>query len=103
MIGVNTILILIIMSIGILIGYKFFPEKLHKPNSYFQILCTSVSIFSMGVSLGSRENILEELKTLGFQSLTFSIVPIIFSILIVYPLTKKFMEGKKNDGNNSDN
>ena len=88
------------MCIGMVVGYTIFPKKLYKPNSWLQTACTAVLIFSMGVSLGSRPNLISELKDLGIQSLVFSIVPIVFSILFVYPLTKKFMEGRH--GNNSD-
>lgn len=95
----ETILILFIMAVGILVGCKFFPEKLNKKNQTFQTICTAILIFCMGVSLGGRSNLLAELQSLGVKSVVYSVVPIVFSVLFVYPLTKKFMEAKK-DGTN---
>lgn len=87
--------ILIIMAIGIFIGYKYFNEKYLGLNGKIQILCTALLIFSMGVSLGSRPEFFSELKTLGFESVIFSLIPIICSIFPVYFLTKKFLDKKK--------
>ena len=52
-----------------------------------QVVCTLLLIFSMGVLLGSRENFLEELSTLGIQSVIFFLLPSVGSVLLVYPLT----------------
>ena len=45
--------------------------------------------------LGSRENFLEELSTLGIQSVIFFLLPSVGSVLLVYPLTRRFLENKK--------
>lgn len=55
----------------------------------------TASDFSMGVLLGSRENFLEELSTLGIQSVIFFLLPSVGSVLLVYPLTRRFLENKK--------
>ena len=89
--------ILIIMSVGIFIGYKYFNEKYSGINSLVQTLCTALLIFSMGVSLGSRPEFFSELYSLGIKSIAFSIIPIIFSIIPVYILTKKFLDKKTGD------
>ena len=60
-----------------------------------QVVCTLFLIFSMGVLLGSRENFLEELSTLGIQSVIFFLLPSVGSVLLVYPLTRRFLENKK--------
>lgn len=90
-------LVEIIMFVGVLIGYFFSPKKFAGFNARLQMVCTAVLIFSMGVSLGSRESFFEELAELGIESAIFSIVPIIFSVIAVFLLTKRFMKPKKED------
>lgn len=84
--------ILLIMCVGVFIGIKFFKEKYAKPNYILQVTCTSVLIFSMGASLGARENFLSEISTLGLDSLIFAVIPIIFSVIAVYALTRKWKQ-----------
>lgn len=86
-----------IMFVGVLIGYFFSPEKFAGFNAKLQIICTAVLIFSMGVSLGSREGFFAELSSLGLKSAVFAIIPIIFSVIAVYLLTKRFMKPKKGE------
>ena len=83
-------LILAIMAVGAVVGFFLFPDKKLKWSERIQFTCTYLLIFSMGVILGSRENFLEELLHLGFNSLVFAVVSIIFSVILVYFLTKKF-------------
>ena len=85
---------LIIMLLGMGAG-RFFPASKKKLNEQVQLLCTLLLIFSMGVLLGSRENFLEELSTLGIQSVIFFLLPSVGSVLLVYPLTRRFLENKK--------
>ena len=84
--------VLIMLMIGIVIGFKFFPVKWRKWNERIQVISTAVLIFIMGVSLGSKPNFIKEVITLGGDSLVLAIIPIAFSILLVYVLTKRFME-----------
>lgn len=84
-----------IMFVGVLAGYFFSPKKFAGMNAKFQIICTAVLIFSMGVSLGSRESFFRELSALGLKSAVYSIMPIIFSVISVYLLTKRFMKPAK--------
>lgn len=85
----------LIMAVGWFVGYKFFKEKYVKANSLFQTVCVAVLIFCMGVSLGSREGFFSELASLGINSLVYSIVPIFFSVAIVYALTEIFLVRRK--------
>ncbi len=85
-------LILAIMCAGVLIGIRFFKDKYAKPNYILQVACTSVLIFSMGVSLGAREDFLSEIAALGLDSLIFAAVPIIFSVAAVYLITRKWKQ-----------
>lgn len=82
----------LIMLVGVTITYKFGIGNYAKVNGKVQLLCTCCLIFIMGVKLGSRENLWQELSTLGVQSLVYAIVPIIFSILVVYFLSKETLE-----------
>ena len=84
--------VIVIMCIGVLAGKFLLPCNLNRWN---QVVCTLFLIFSMGVLLGSRENFLEELSTLGIQSVIFFLLPSVGSVLLVYPLTRCFLENKK--------
>ena len=81
--------VIVIMCIGVLAGKFLLPCNLNRWNQILQV------IFSMGVLLGSRENFLEELSTLGIQSVIFFLLPSVGSVLLVYPLTRRFLENKK--------
>ena len=87
--------VIIIMCVGILVGKFLFPAKWKRINEFLQTVCTLLLIFSMGVLLGSRENFLRELTSLGFQSILFFLIPSVFSVVAVYPLTKIFLDKKR--------
>lgn len=87
--------VIVIMCIGVLAGKFLLPSNLNRWNQILQVVCTLLLIFSMGVLLGSRENFLEELSTLGIQSVIFFLLPSVGSVLLVYPLTRRFLENKK--------
>lgn len=84
--------ILIVMGLGILAGKIIVPKKMKSINEKMQVASTLLLIFTLGITLGKRENFLSELSSLGMESAIFCIVPTIFSIIMVYVLTKKFME-----------
>lgn len=83
-------IVLIILLIGMLIGIKWFPIKWKKINERLQVISIAFLIYLMGVTLGSRPNFLKELITLGYESLVLAVLPILFSIVIVYQITKGF-------------
>lgn len=89
--------ILIVMCIGVLIGNRIFPEKYKRLNEKLQVICTVLLIFSMGVTLGQRDNFLHELTSLGFTSFLFFFIPTVLSILLVFILTRIFMERKNKE------
>lgn len=66
------------------------------------MLCTLLLIFSMGVMLGQKENFLSELSSLGLKSFLFFLIPTLVSIILVYILTKRFMENKHSDSEGED-
>ncbi len=83
--------IILIMIAGTLVGH-WFPARHKKKNELFQIICTTLLIFSMGVMLGSRENFIQDLSRLGLQSLLFCLIPAIFSLLLVFVLSHRYLE-----------
>lgn len=87
--------IIIVMCIGIIIGnfIKFKQTKII--NEKIQLISTIALIFAMGVNIGSKENFVDELASLGITSFIFFIVPTLLSIFVVYFLTKRFMDDKK--------
>ena len=87
--------VIIVMCLGVLTGKFCFPLKWKRINELLQTICTLLLIFSMGVLLGSRENFLQEITTLGFQSILFFLIPSVFSVIIVYPLTRIFLDSRK--------
>lgn len=91
-------LILAVMAVGAVIGFFLFPDKKLKWSQRTQFVCTYLLIFSMGVILGSRENFMAELLRLGFNSLMFAVISIIFSVIVVYFLTKRFFYNKRSSG-----
>ncbi len=84
---------MIFLLVGMVIGWKFFPEKWNKANINIQLISTLVLIFSMGVSLGSRPSFLREISSMGMKSLAFAALAILGSIIVVYPLTRKYLVG----------
>ena len=83
---------ILIMFAGVLVGATVFHQNLKKWNSRLQLGMTALLIFTMGVSLGSRPGFLEELGAIGLKSLIFALLPILFSVALVYPLSKRFLE-----------
>ena len=90
--------IFIVMGIGILIGRFLMIGKLKKWNECLAMLCTLLLIFSMGVMLGQKENFLSELSSLGLKSFLFFLIPTIVSIILVYVLTRRFIDKKETKG-----
>ena len=86
------------MAAGVLAGFLAFPQRLQPLNVRIQVLCTAVLIFSMGVSLGSRPDFFPSLKTIGIQSLTLAVLPILLSVAVVYPLTQRFFDTETDGG-----
>lgn len=89
--------IFLVMGAGILIGRFLMAGRLKKWNERLAMLCTLLLIFSMGVMLGQKENFLSELSSLGIKSLLFCLIPTLLSILIVYVLTRRFIDQKDSE------
>ncbi len=87
--------VIFIMCLGVLVGKFFFPEGWKRINEILQTVCTVLLIFAMGVMLGSREDFVSEITSLGMQSIIFFLIPSVFSVIAVYPLTRLFLEKRR--------
>lgn len=84
---------LVFMILGIAIG-RIFPVRYKALNERVQLLCTLVLIYLMGAGLGQRDGFFSGLFRLGFRSFVFFLIPTVFSIAVVYILTRYFMQGE---------
>lgn len=89
--------VIFVMLLGVLVGATVFPVKGRKINEKLQLICTLTLIFSMGLMLGRRENFFGELLDMGLISFVAFLFPVLFSVIFVYFLTKKYMENKKGE------
>lgn len=88
-------IILLVLALGVLIGARIVPVRFKKWIERLQTIFIAILIFAMGISLGSRENFIEELMTLGISSLVLAIIPMFLSAYFVYILTKYFFKDKQ--------
>ena len=84
-----------LMCFGIAIGKWLFPQKWQKANARLQTLLTILLIFTMGVSIGRNDGLLQNLATLGLDSVLFCLFSMGASILAVYWATRKILPKKK--------
>ena len=87
--------VIFIMCLGVLVGKFFFPEGWKRINEILQTVCTVLLIFAMGVMLGSREDFVSGITSVGMQSFIFFLIPSVFSVIAVYPLTRLFLEKRR--------
>ena len=83
------------MCVGIAVGRLPFLRRLKKQNEILALICTFLLIFSMGVMLGQREDLMGQLSSLGLSSFLFYLIPTGLSVALVYLLTKIFMKKRK--------
>lgn len=84
--------IFVAMALGILLGATIFPARLSGLNAKLTLASTGLLIFCMGADLGARDELIDQLANVGFSSVVLCLVPILFSIVIVYALTSFFMK-----------
>lgn len=82
-----------VMCLGVLVGAAVFPQKLKKWNSRLQTAATALLIFTMGVGLGSRPDFLSEMGEIGLESLVLAVVPVVLSVAVIYPLSRRYLAG----------
>ena len=72
---------------------------LARPIGWAQTAVTLILIACMGYRLGSRPDFINELSSMGLMSLLYCIVPSVFSIALVYVVTRFLLKEKKNGRN----
>ncbi len=88
--------ILLIMFIGVLIARKWGSPKYKKVFEYLQLGATLLLVFALGASLGKMENLAQQIRVFGVDSLFLSIIPIIGSVLVVWWLSACFLVPRDN-------
>ncbi len=86
--------ILVFLLIGIGLGLTFFPKKWLKYNNILQTVGISLTLFTMGVSLGGSPTFVEDMKQAGWQGFLFALVTVLGSIVMVYILVRLFLKRK---------
>ena len=84
--------LIVYFIVGAVIGLFIFPLKHLKYARYAQTICLVFLMFSVGVSLGSGETFWQDLGTAGFKAIFYAILPIAFSIALVYLITRIFFK-----------
>lgn len=96
--GFRLILYLVILFIGIFIGYKEIShKKLLERLSHFQMAALIVLLFIMGIRIGVDEEVINTIGILGFQAFVLSAGAIIGSSLAVFIYRKIFRYNKRGE------
>lgn len=84
-----------LMCVGIAAGKWLFPRKGKTANSRLQTALTILLIFTMGVSIGQNDDLLQNIASIGLDSALFCLLAMAASILLVYLATRKLLPRKK--------
>ena len=88
--------IIVVLIIGIIIGTQIKPtDKVKSTISKFQFIGVTLLLFSMGAGLGLNDELLKNLKDIGWIGLVFAVLTTVFSIAIVYLVTTIFERSRK--------
>ncbi|MEF9852873.1 MAG: LysO family transporter [Hydrogenoanaerobacterium sp.] len=87
--------VLVCMAAGMLVGLKLFPDKYQKINGMLQYVFIAILIFCMGASLGHSPTFFADLQSVGLKAVLFSVIPIAFSVIVVYIITKRVFKEPK--------
>ena len=85
--------VLIVLVVGILLGATIFPVKFLGINNKISQAGVVITLFAMGASLGSSPTFLADLEEAGLTALVFSAATVLFSVLAVWLIAKKFFYG----------
>ena len=86
---------LCVMCLGIIAGRYFFSDKFKTANGLLQTICTVLLIFSMGVTLGKKDNFFDILLSLGFDSFLYFAFPTAISVILVYFFSNRLLCDRK--------
>lgn len=95
--GALQLLVLLIMCMGIFVGKYWIPPEKKGIVEKCQSFAIVLLIFSMGHSLGQREDFFADLQAMGLQSFLYAVLTIVGSILLVYPLSQKYLSQKQEE------
>ncbi|HGG0415327.1 TPA: LysO family transporter [Clostridium sporogenes] len=85
--------ILLFLFLGMLIGYfEKFSKKGKKINGVLQQIGVFVLLFFMGASIGANKSVIKDIKNIGQVSIVFAITTTIFSVIILYIVSRSFLE-----------
>ena len=88
---------ILIMIVGTIVGFYLLKIKdklrikIINYNNKLQLITVTIITFIMGINLGSMENFLQKILALGGYSIIFAILPTIFSIILVYVISRLFI------------
>ena len=88
---------IVLMCIGIAVGKWVFPKKWGRANSFLQTALTILLIFVMGVTIGKDDDLLQNLASIGLDSMLFCLIPTALSLLLVYILSKRILDKTRGD------
>ena len=77
-------IIISILLAGIVLGYLLRKRLKEKLLSRFLLFAIYLLLFMLGVSIGTNKQVLDNLATLGMQSLAITAGTVIGSIFVVY-------------------
>lgn len=84
--------ILLVLGVGILLGAFLFPKKLLGLNNKLSQAGVILTLFAMGASLGSSPTFLADLKEAGLLAILFSVSTVVFSVLAVWWVSRRFFK-----------
>lgn len=89
-------IIIVSLAVGVIIGILgIIPKKYLKFNLKFQQAGVIILLFSMGASIGSNKDLIQNLKALGLKAATFAILSCLLSIAITYIISSKLLKATK--------
>lgn len=89
------LLYLLMLIIGIVIGYKEISHKrLLEGLDKLQMVALLILLGVMGVRIGADQEVLSSIEVIGLRGLVFALVTIAFSVAPVYIYSRYFMKGR---------
>lgn len=84
------------LCLGIIIGItNLIPAKILKHNDLLMMVCVFILLFVMGLSIGLKKDIIKNFGYIGITGVLYSIICVIFSIIVVYLFTSLKKRGDK--------
>ena len=87
--------LLIYLAIGLVLGYFLIPQSWRRVTGAVQSVVMVATLFFMGVSLGSQENLLESLREAGISAFLIALVTAGGSVLAVWLIERRFFRAKE--------